>query len=238
MCNYSTDRSITSPSHVRSPHTPHTPHHHRRPFASATSGPADGDLVEALHASLSPRSQYQRYHGAMPRLSSRHRERLTATDGRDHVALVALDPAGATGRRSPATSGSTTTRAAPTSPPRCSTAASARASRPTSSAASPGAPRPRASSASPPPCSRRPASPRRCARRGWRVRSFDGPTTELEADVWALMRAIIDPAKKRGARRRCSLHENSSRRSCAAVAAPGCAARPREALATLLRGAV
>ena len=30
----------------------------------------------------------------MPRLSSRHRERLTATDGRDHVALVALDPAG------------------------------------------------------------------------------------------------------------------------------------------------
>ncbi len=25
-------------------------------------------------------------------------------------------------------------------------------------------------------------------RRGWRVRSFDGPTTELEVDVWALMR--------------------------------------------------
>jgi GNAT superfamily N-acetyltransferase len=25
-------------------------------------------------------------------------------------------------------------------------------------------------------------------RRGWRVRSFDGPTTTLEADVWTLLR--------------------------------------------------
>src|SRR4051812_16628224 len=57
-------------------------------------GRGDGDLVEALHASLSPRSQYQRYHGAMPRLGARHRELLTATDGRDHIALVALDAAG------------------------------------------------------------------------------------------------------------------------------------------------
>jgi len=54
-------------------------------------GPADEPLVDELHASLSPRSQYQRFHGAKPRLTPRERRYLAATDGRDHVALVALD---------------------------------------------------------------------------------------------------------------------------------------------------
>ena len=48
-----------------------------------------------LHARLSPRSQYQRFHGAKPRLSARERRYLAATDGHDHVALVALDGSGA-----------------------------------------------------------------------------------------------------------------------------------------------
>ena len=152
-------------------------------------GPADGDLVAALHASLSPRSQYQRYHGAMPRLSPRHRERLTATDGRDHVALVALDPARRRPSRSRATSACATD-------PRCADIAAevvddrqrqglatdlvARLAR---RAAAAGVERFTATVLSE---TRIPAALRR---RGWRVRSFDGPTTDLEADVWTLIRA-------------------------------------------------
>jgi GNAT superfamily N-acetyltransferase len=58
-------------------------------------GPADEPLVDALHASLSPRSRYQRYHGAKPRLTPSERRYLAGADGQDHVALVALDGAGA-----------------------------------------------------------------------------------------------------------------------------------------------
>src|SRR5215218_10306941 len=58
-------------------------------------GPADEPLLDELHAALSPRSQYQRFHGAKPRLAPRERRYLAATDGLDHVALVALDPGGA-----------------------------------------------------------------------------------------------------------------------------------------------
>ena len=54
-------------------------------------GPTDEPLVDALHASLSPRSQYQRYHGAKPRLTPRERRYLAATDARDHIALVGFD---------------------------------------------------------------------------------------------------------------------------------------------------
>jgi GNAT superfamily N-acetyltransferase len=53
--------------------------------------PADEELVDRLHTSLSPRSQYQRFHGAKPRLTSRELRFLAGTDGRDHVALVALE---------------------------------------------------------------------------------------------------------------------------------------------------
>ena len=65
------------------------------PLCFRDLGPADEPLVDALHASLSPRSQYQRYHGAKPRLSPRERRYLAATDARDHIALVALDGRGA-----------------------------------------------------------------------------------------------------------------------------------------------
>ena len=54
-------------------------------------GPDDADLVERLHTGLSPQSRYQRYHGPKPRLSSRDLRFLAGADGRDHVALVALE---------------------------------------------------------------------------------------------------------------------------------------------------
>src|SRR3954465_2311079 len=57
--------------------------------------PADADLFEALHARLSDTSRYQRYQTPKPRLSTRDRTYLTATDGVNHVALLALDPPGA-----------------------------------------------------------------------------------------------------------------------------------------------
>ena len=58
-------------------------------------GPADEPMIDALHEALTPQSRYQRFHGAKPRLSARERAYLAATDGRDHVALVAQDSSGA-----------------------------------------------------------------------------------------------------------------------------------------------
>ena len=59
-------------------------------------GPADEHLIDELHAALSAQSRYQRFHGPKPRLAPRERAYLAATDGRDHVALVAQDGHGAT----------------------------------------------------------------------------------------------------------------------------------------------
>jgi GNAT superfamily N-acetyltransferase len=67
-------------------HSPHIAAIHVRDL-----GPADEALVERLHHSLSPRSQYQRFHGAKPRLTPRELRFLAGADGRDHVALVALE---------------------------------------------------------------------------------------------------------------------------------------------------
>lgn len=49
-------------------------------------------LVEGL-AALSPRSARLRFLAAKPRLSARELDYLTAVDGRDHIALVAVTPA-------------------------------------------------------------------------------------------------------------------------------------------------
>jgi len=151
-------------------------------------GPADGDLVQALHASLSTRSQYQRYHGAMPRLSARHRERLTATDGCDHVALVAVDPTGTPVgiaryirlSHDPAAADIAAEVVDGRQRQGVATDLLARLAR---RAAAGGVERFTATVLSD---TRIPAMLRR---RGWRVRSFDGPTTDLEADVWTLIRA-------------------------------------------------
>jgi GNAT superfamily N-acetyltransferase len=67
-------------------HSPHTAQ-----FLVRDIGPADAALVDRLHHSLSPRSQYQRFHGAKPRLTPRELRFLAGADGRDHVALMALE---------------------------------------------------------------------------------------------------------------------------------------------------
>src|SRR5215213_1350818 len=89
-----TVRSSSSPKVMVAHHHHHHHHHHPLPAAPPLTirvlGPADEPLLDALHASLSPRSRYQRYHGPKPQLAPRERAYLTATDGHDHVALVAL----------------------------------------------------------------------------------------------------------------------------------------------------
>src|SRR5215210_9460435 len=57
--------------------------------------PPDGWILDAVHDGLSDTSRYTRYHGPKPRLGSAERAYLTATDGCDHIALVALDAADA-----------------------------------------------------------------------------------------------------------------------------------------------
>jgi GNAT superfamily N-acetyltransferase len=56
--------------------------------------PPDAWVLDAVHAGLSDASRYTRYHGPKPRFGSAERAYLTATDGRDHIALVALGPQG------------------------------------------------------------------------------------------------------------------------------------------------
>jgi RimJ/RimL family protein N-acetyltransferase len=148
--------------------------------------PGDGDLLDALHASLSPRSQYQRYHGAMPRLTARHREQLTATDGRDHAALVALDPDGAPVAvaryirlgHDPASADIAAEVVDDRQRQGVATELLRRLAR---RAAAEGVERFTATVLSD---TRLPATLRF---RGWSVRSFDGPTTDLDVDVWTLI---------------------------------------------------
>lgn len=198
MCNYSTDRSISflpkGPMVALPTPLPTSP-----PVAGTTPSPAtggalrvrdlrptDGHLVDALHQSLSPRSQYQRYHGAMPRLSSRHRERLTATDGRDHAALVALDEAGAPVaiaryirlRHDPACADIAAEVVDDRQRQGIATELLRRLAR---RAAAEGVERFTATVLSD---TRLPATLRF---RGWTVRSFDGPTTDLDVNVWTLI---------------------------------------------------
>ena len=52
-------------------------------------GPDDAEELAAGFARLSPESRYRRFFSPMPRLSGPLLRRLTATDGRDHVALIA-----------------------------------------------------------------------------------------------------------------------------------------------------
>jgi RimJ/RimL family protein N-acetyltransferase len=51
--------------------------------------PADADELRAAFARLSPQSRYLRFFSPVPRLPDAMVRRLTATDGRDHVAIVA-----------------------------------------------------------------------------------------------------------------------------------------------------
>jgi GNAT superfamily N-acetyltransferase len=149
-------------------------------------GPADAYLVDALHARLSPRSQFQRYHSAKPRLNSRERAFLAGTDGVDHVALVALE-AGAP----VAIARYVKLRGEPGAADIAAEVADHRqrqglgsdlVARVARRAAGAGVERLTATVLS------ETGLRRSLVRRGWRVRSYDGPTTTLEVDVWALLR--------------------------------------------------
>jgi GNAT superfamily N-acetyltransferase len=168
--------------HIRQVPTPAGP---GRPLAVRDLGPADEGLVERLHASLSPRSQYQRFHGAKPRLSSRERRFLASADGRDHVALVALD-AGAP----IAIARFVRLHDRPQTADIAAEVVDERQSQGIGSdliarlarrAAALGVHRFTATVLS------ETGLRRSLARRGWRIASADGPTTTLEVDVWTLL---------------------------------------------------
>jgi len=151
-------------------------------------GPADEPLLDQLHAALSPRSQYRRFHAAKPRLAPRERRYLAGTDGRDHVALVALDGAGA-----PVAVGRfVRLRGRPETADIAAEVADERQSQGIGSdlvrrlarrAAAVGVSRFTATVLS------ETGLRRSLVRRGWRVVDADGPSATLEIDVWALMRA-------------------------------------------------
>ena len=58
-------------------------------------GPGETDVLDAVFAGLSAHSRYLRFHGATPRMTGAVRRKLTAVDGRRHLAVAAFDPDGA-----------------------------------------------------------------------------------------------------------------------------------------------
>jgi GNAT superfamily N-acetyltransferase len=151
-------------------------------------GPPDAQLLDELHAALSPRSRYQRYHAAKPRLSSRERALLCGTDGRDHVALVALEP----GRTPVGIARYVRLRDEPRTADIAAEVVDRRQRQGLGGELLDGIAR-RAAAAG---IERFTATVlsdtglrASLVRHGWRVRSFDGPTTTLEADVWTLLQA-------------------------------------------------
>jgi GNAT superfamily N-acetyltransferase len=150
--------------------------------------PEDADLLDAVHAGLSDDSRYQRYQTPKPRLSSRDRAYLAAADGHDHIALVAFDERG-----DPiATARAVRDRAHPHKAEIAAEVVDARQRAGLGSdlvvrlarrAAGVGISHFTATVLS------QTGLARSLGRRGWRITSFDGPTTDLEADVWTLLRA-------------------------------------------------
>jgi GNAT superfamily N-acetyltransferase len=158
------------------------------PLAIRDLGPTDEPLIDALHAALSSQSRWQRYHGPKPRLAAREREFLAATDGRDHVALVAQDGSGAP----VAIARFVRLRDRPQAADIAAEVADARQRQGIGSdlivrlarrAAAVGVSRFSATVLS------ETGLRRSLVRRGWRVVEADGPSATLEIDVWALLRA-------------------------------------------------
>jgi GNAT superfamily N-acetyltransferase len=158
------------------------------PLAIRDLGPADEPLIDALHAALSAQSRWQRYHGPKPRLAARERAYLAATDGRDHVALVAQDGSGAP----VAIARFVRLRDRPQSADIAAEVADPRQRQGIGSdlivrlarrAAAVGVCRFSATVLS------ETGLRRSLVRRGWRVVEADGPSATLEIDVWALLRA-------------------------------------------------
>jgi RimJ/RimL family protein N-acetyltransferase len=163
------------------------------PLTVRPLGPADEPLLDELHTGLSPRSRYQRYHGAKPRLSARERAFMAATDGRDHVAFVALDARGAPVgvaryvrlRADPDTADIAAEIADDWQRQGLGTDLVGRLAR---RAAASGVRRFTATVLS------ETGLRWSLVRRGWRVVVFEGPATTLEADVWALL--VREPERR------------------------------------------
>jgi len=186
MWNHASDRSISFLQKIMAalPHTLPSPA--PLPLRVRDLGPADEPLLDALHAALSPRSQYQRYHGAKPRLAPRERAYLAATDGHHHVALVAL-----AGAAPVAVARFVRLHDEPTAADVAAEVVDARQRggigsdllvRLARRAAAVGVRRFTATVLS------ETGLRRSLVRRGWRVVEASGPSATLEVDVWALLR--------------------------------------------------
>jgi GNAT superfamily N-acetyltransferase len=151
-------------------------------------GPGDDELVDRLYAGLGPQSRYQRFHGPKPRLTAADLAFLTGTDGRDHVALVAMDASGApigVARFVRIAGDPRTADIAAEVIDACQNRGIGMEllGRLARRAAALGVQRFSATVLSQ---SRLRSG---LVRRGWKVREFDGPTTTLDVDVWQLAKA-------------------------------------------------
>jgi GNAT superfamily N-acetyltransferase len=154
--------------------------------------PPDAWVLDAVLDGMSARSRYTRFHGPKPRLSSAERAYLAGTDGRDHLALVALDAAGeplgivrsVRMREDPASAEIAAEVVDAWQRQGLGTALLGRLAR---RAAAVGIARFSATVLA------QTGLSRSLRRRGWRTTSSDGLTVTLEIDVWSLARSA-DPA--------------------------------------------
>jgi GNAT superfamily N-acetyltransferase len=150
--------------------------------------PGDEPLIAALFDGLSEQSRYQRFHAAKPTLSARELSHLAATDGRDHIAFVALDPHGkplgiARGVRLVDCPTTVEIAAEVLDDVQRRGIGSALIARVARRAAGVGVEHLAATVLS------ETQMTRTLRRRGWKVRSFDGPTTTLDIELWSLLTA-------------------------------------------------
>jgi GNAT superfamily N-acetyltransferase len=144
-------------------------------------------VLDEVFAGLSDQSRYQRFHGHKPRLTDADRAHLTAVDGRDHLAVVAVAPDGSPLGTARCIRTRHDTRAAdlaaevvdPCQRRGIGTALVGRLAR---KAAAAGIERLTATVLA------ETGLQRSLLRRGWRVTAADGPQLTLEAPVWTLVR--------------------------------------------------